>query len=91
MTKVIWLRLVAVCAVVAPAVRAAPGGPRLSLFGPHEDLPWHRHDALWQLTGKEWTSKKEKPLTQEAYVVPSRPGKNQVRYFDFHWRDHSRA
>ena len=89
MTKVIWLRLFAVCAVIAPAVRAAPTAPpRLSLFGPREDLPWHRHDALWQLTGKEWTWNKEKPLTQEAYVIPQRPGKNQVRYFDFHWRDH---
>src|SRR5712672_1384925 len=88
MKKVIWPRLVAVCAVIAPAAYAAPAGPRLSLFGPTEDLPWHRHDALWQLTGKELTWNKEKPLTQEAYVIPQRPGKNQVRYFDFHWRDH---
>ena len=88
MTKVILPRLVAVCAVIAPAVRAAPNGPRLTLFGPRENLPWHQHDALWELTGKEWTSKKPKPWTQEAYVIPQRPGKNQVRYFDFHWRDH---
>src|SRR5712671_3436086 len=87
MTKVIWLRLFAVCAVIAPAVRAASPGPRLSLFGPREDLPWHRHDALWQLTGRELTWNKDKPLAQEAYVIPQRPGKNQVRYFDFHWRD----
>src|SRR5712671_3269832 len=88
MTKVIWLRLFAVCAVIAPAVRAASPGPRLSLFGPREDLPWHRHDALWQLTGRELTWNKDKPLAQEAYVIPQRPGKNQVRYFDFHWRDY---
>ncbi len=88
MTKGILPRLFAVCAVIAPAARAAPVGPRLSLFSPREDLPWHRHDALWQLTGKEWTWDKEKPLTQEAYVIPQRPGKNQVRYFDFRWRDH---
>src|SRR2546421_5688855 len=88
MTKVIWLRLFAVCAVAAPAVHAAPAGPRSSPPAPTEALPGHRHDALWQLTGKEWTWTKEKPLTQEAYVIPQRPGKTQVRYFDFHWRDH---
>src|SRR5712671_5078315 len=88
MTKGIWLRLFAVCAVIAPAVRAASSGPRLSLFSPREDLPWHRHDALWELTGQQWTLNKQKPLTQEAYVIPQRPGKNQVRYFDFHWRDY---
>ncbi len=87
MLKRIWPRLVAACAVVAPAARAVDPGPRLSLFGPREDLPWHRHDALWQLTGSEYTWNKEKPLTQEAYVIPLRPGKNLVRYFDFHWRD----
>ena len=88
MTKAILPRFVAVCAVIAPAASAAPNGPRLSLFGPREELPWHRHDALWDLTGKEWTWNKPKPFTQEAYVIPQRPGKNQVRYFDFHWRDH---
>src|SRR5437762_1529185 len=92
MSKASFLRLLAICALAAPAVYAqaapAPRTPvQLSLFGPREDLPWHRHDALWSLTGKQWTSNKQKPWEQEAYVIPSRPGKNVVRYFDFHWRD----
>src|SRR5436853_5381958 len=93
MTKASFLRSLAVCALAAPALHAQTAAPvrlptQLSLYGPREDLPWHRHDALWQLTGKEWTWNKEKPLTQEAYVIPQRPGKNQVRYFDFKWRDY---
>src|SRR5437879_4587661 len=88
MNKVIWPRLVAVSAVSAPPADAAPAGPPLSPLGPPDARPWHRHAALWQLTGKELTWNKEKPLTQEAYVIPQRPGKNQVRYFDFHWRDY---
>src|SRR5262249_43711236 len=93
MMKGLWPRLVAVCAVLAPVAQPGPGRRHLSLFGPREDLPWHRHDALWQLTGSEFTwnkpkpRKDEKPLSQEAYVTPQRPGKNLVRYFDFHWRD----
>src|SRR5438445_2965457 len=92
MTKAPFLRLVAVCALAAPAVvaqsaPAAPARTKLSLYGPREDRPWHRHDALWNLTGREYTSKKQKPWEQEAYVIPARPGKNVVRYFDFHWRD----
>src|SRR4051812_19597538 len=45
-------------------------------------LPWAEHGRLSQVTGRS-------PLgfTQEAYVIPQRPGKNQVRYFDYHWRD----
>ena len=66
MTKAFLARLIAVCAAVAPAALAAPNGPRLSLFGPREDLPWHRHDALWQLTGQEWNWNKPKTFTQEA-------------------------
>src|SRR5262245_6599064 len=93
MKKGLWPRLVAACAVLAHAAQAAPGPRHLSLVGPREELPWHRHDALWQLTGSEltWNKQKpfrdEKPLSQEAYVIPQRPGKNLVRYFDFHWRD----
>jgi WD40 repeat protein len=45
-------------------------------------LPWAEHGRLSEVTGRSPTG-----FTQEAYVVPQRPGKNQVRYFDFHWRD----
>jgi hypothetical protein len=50
--------------------------------GPTLQLPWAEHGRLSQLTGRA-------PLgfTQEAYVIPQRPGKNLVRYFDYHWRD----
>ncbi|MFL5389992.1 MAG: hypothetical protein ACJ79C_14780 [Myxococcales bacterium] len=58
------------------------------LGGPREPLPWSRHDPLTLFSGENLTINKSKPWTQEAYVVPQRPGKNQVRYFDFHWRDH---
>src|SRR5437868_13602750 len=93
MTKASFLRSLAVCALAAPALHAQTAAPvrlpmQLSLYGPREDLPWHRHDALWNLTGREYTSKKQKPWEQEAYVIPARPGKNVVRYFDFHWRDY---
>src|SRR5438309_9122200 len=93
MTKASFLRSLAVCALAAPALHAQTATPvrlptQLSLYGPREDLPWHRHDALWNLTGREYTSKKQKPWEQEAYVIPARPGKNVVRYFDFHWRDY---
>src|SRR5882762_2552891 len=59
---------------VAP-VRLQPG-PTLS-------LPWAEHGRLSQVTGRA-------PLgwSQEAYVVPQRPGKNLVRYFEYSWRDY---
>ena len=56
MTKASFLRSLAVCALAAPALHAQTAAPvrlptKLSLYGPREDLPWHRHDALWNLTG----------------------------------------
>src|SRR2546430_5193062 len=83
--------LSALCALSAVPARAAPPSfARLSLLGgPRENLPWTRHDPLTLLSGEDLlVNKKDKPFTQEAYVVPQRPGKNQVRYFDFHWRDY---
>jgi hypothetical protein len=83
--------LAALCAVGALPARAGapPTYSRLSLLGgPREMLPWTRHDPLTLLSGEDLVSRKQKPWTQEAYVVPQRPGKNQVRYFDFRWRDY---
>jgi len=50
---------------------------------PTLSLPWTEHGRLSQVSGRSPLG-----LSQEAYVVPQRPGKNQVRYFDYHWRDH---
>src|SRR5256885_316326 len=83
--------LSALCALSALPARAAPPSfAHLSLLGgPREKLPWTRHDPLTLLSGEDiLANKKDKPFTQEAYVVPQRPGKNQVRYFDFRWRDY---
>ena len=83
--------LSALCALSALPARAAPPSfAHLSLLGgPRENLPWTRHDPLTLLSGEDLLiNKKDKPFTQEAYVVPQRPGKNQVRYFDFKWRDY---
>src|SRR5438067_6158117 len=83
--------LSALCALSALPARAAPPSfAHLSLLGgPREKLPWSRHDPLTLLSGEDLlVNKKDKPFTQEAYVVPQRPGKNQVRYFDFKWRDY---
>ena len=101
MTKTLSLRLssalelaaglaVALFCSAAPA-QAAPtgvsGGP--SGFGfrlppsPTLQLPWAEHDRLAQVSGFAGTG-----WQQEAYVAPRRPGKNQVRYFDFNWRDY---
>jgi len=62
---------------------AAPLAPGHLRPGPTLSLPWAEHGRLSQVTGRA-------PLgfTQEAYVVPQRPGKNLVRYFDYHWRDY---
>src|SRR3954469_1801910 len=51
--------------------------------GPTLSLPWAEHGRLSQVTGRAPTG-----WSTEAYVVPQRPGKNQVRYFDYHWRDY---
>ncbi|TMA23396.1 MAG: hypothetical protein E6J88_12810, partial [Deltaproteobacteria bacterium] len=49
---------------------------------PTLSLPWAEHGRLSELTGRA-------PIgwTQEAYVIPQRPGKNLVRYFEYNWRD----
>ena len=49
---------------------------------PSLSLPWAEHGRLSQVSGRA-------PIgwSQEAYVIPQRPGKNLVRYFDYHWRD----
>jgi hypothetical protein len=51
--------------------------------GPTLSLPWAEHGRLSEVSGRA-------PIgwTQEAYVVPQRPGKNLVRYFDYHWRNY---
>ena len=51
--------------------------------GPTLSLPWAEHGRLSQVTGRA-------PLgwSQEAYVIPQRPGKNLVRYFEYSWRDY---
>src|SRR6059058_1771719 len=51
--------------------------------GPTLSLPWAEHGRLSQVTGRAPIS-----WSQEAYVIPQRPGKNLVRYFDYHWRNH---
>src|SRR3954465_10887061 len=51
--------------------------------GPTLHLPWAEHGRLSEVSGRSPTG-----FRQEAYVVPQRPGKNQVRYFDYHWRDY---
>src|SRR5881392_2905210 len=49
---------------------------------PTLSLPWAEHGRLSELTGRA-------PIgwTQEGYVIPQRPGKNLVRYFEYNWRD----
>jgi hypothetical protein len=64
-----------ILALLLAAVPMLPGGPTLS-------LPWAEHGELTRLTGRSPLG-----LSQEAYVVPQRPGRNLVRYFDYHWRD----
>ena len=50
--------------------------------GPTLSLPWTEHGRFSQVTGRAPAG-----FTQEAYVIPQRPGKNLVRYFDYYWRD----
>ena len=66
------MNLLLLALLAAPTL---PGGPTLS-------LPWAEHGRLSEVTGRA-------PIgwSQEAYVVPQRPGKNLVRYFEYHWRD----
>lgn len=50
--------------------------------GPTLQLPWAEHGRLTQVTRGQGLG-----FSQEAYVIPQRPGKNLVRYFDFNWRN----
>src|SRR5436305_280851 len=62
----------------------ALGGARVILPPmPTLSLPWAEHGRLSEVTGRSPVG-----WSQEAYVVPQRPGKNLVRYFDYHWRDY---
>jgi hypothetical protein len=69
---------------VLPSVRqSALQSPSRGSFslppGPQLKLPWAEHGYLSQYSGEG--------LRGEAYVVPQRPGQNQVRYFKYGWRD----
>src|SRR5919204_3698834 len=77
MTRCALLLTLVSCPVLALGVAHAHLQP-----GPTLSLPWAEHGRLSQVTGRA-------PLgwAQEAYVVPQRPGKNLVRYFDYRWRD----
>ncbi|HEX4384605.1 MAG TPA: hypothetical protein VH083_16700 [Myxococcales bacterium] len=50
-------------------------------MGPTLNLPWAEHGRLSEVSGRA-------PIgwNQEAYIVPQRPGRNLVRYFDYDWR-----
>jgi hypothetical protein len=61
-------------AVAAPSFTLRPQ-PKLS-------LPWAEHGLMSQ-----YSHPAPNGLNAEAYVVPQRPGKNQVRYFNYNWRD----
>jgi hypothetical protein len=75
------LRLLLLSLLATPAFAIGVAPARLQP-GPTLQLPWAEHGRLSQVTGRA-------PLgwTQQAYVIPQRPGKNLVRYFDYHWRD----
>jgi hypothetical protein len=56
--------------------------------GPTLALPWAEHGRLSEVSGGTplgWH--RDNGFSQEAYVVPQRPGHNLVRYFDYNWRD----
>lgn len=80
MTKLFRRAALLLPILAAPA--HALGTPDLKLYGPTVSLPWAEHGRLSEVSGGA-------PIgwAQEAYVVPQRPGKNLVRYFDYHWRD----
>ncbi len=70
-------RLVLIVAALAPPAFAGT----FSLRGqPALQLPWGDHGLLSQ-------RERGLGLQSEAYVIPQRPGKNSVRYFDYNWRD----
>jgi hypothetical protein len=68
-------------ALAAALALPALGAPSFSLHPqPVLSLPWAEHGLFSSF-------ERARGLNTEAYVVPQRPGKNQVRYFDYHWRD----
>ncbi len=67
---------------LAGAGGALAGVPFQLPPGPTLHLPWAEHGRLTQVTRGQGLG-----FTQEAYVIPQRPGRNLVRYFDFAWRD----
>src|SRR3954468_24418614 len=75
-------RRILVLALLASPAFALPLANATLQPGPTLSLPWAEHGRLSQVTGRApvgWST--------EAYVVPQRPGKNQVRYFEYNWRD----
>ena len=76
------MKIAAVCALLAAPAFAAGAGPITLPPGPTLSLPWAEHGRLSQVTGRA-----PQGFTQEAYVIPRRPGRNLVRYFDYSWRD----
>jgi hypothetical protein len=71
------------CLLLASSALAAPAGAAPTILpGPTLSLPWAEHGRLSEVTGDAGWG-----WAQEAYVVPQRPGKNLVRYFDYNWRD----
>ena len=86
----------ALCALLSgilaapPALAGVGAGPdplarRFLLHaGPTLSLPWAEHGQLSRYSGSAY---RDNAYPGEAYVVPRRPGQNQVRYFQFDWRD----
>jgi len=73
------LRAALLCAALASPALAGPGGFSLKPQ-PTLKLPWSQHGLLDD-------AQKPGGLHTDAYVFPQRPGKNQVRYFNYNWRD----
>jgi len=76
-------RHILVLALLASPAFAIPVANVTLQPGPTLSLPWAEHGRLSQVSGRA-------PLgwSTEAYVVPQRPGKNSVRYFEYNWRDY---
>src|SRR3954468_10536250 len=76
-------RRILVLALLASPAFALPLANATLQPGPTLSLPWAEHGRLSQVTGRSpvgWST--------EAYVIPQRPGRNQVRYFEYNWRDY---
>src|SRR5438046_9490832 len=76
-------RCVLLLTLVSFPVLALGVAPARLQPGPTLSLPWAEHGRLSQVSGRSRLG-----WSQEAYVVPQRPGKNLVRYFDYRWRDY---